>query len=159
MVVYLKHFPLLIYLFQTTSLKYSLMEVWTWEAWIWEVWGECLEVRQQTNKYKGCCLSIRGTLFSKWHILIFLLLSLQAWTWLQWWRKFTWTLYLYSIFPKALADPCFLPSIIICSGMGGGAGGGMGVSTNWSKTLYCVHQNCLLCFSNLINLCTILYLS
>ena len=65
MVVYVKHFALLIYIFQTTSLKYSLMEVWTWEAWISEVWGECLEVRQQTNKYKGCCLSIRGTLFSK----------------------------------------------------------------------------------------------
>ena len=30
-----------------------------------------------------------------------------------------------------LADPLFfVPSIIICSGMGGGAGGGMGVSTN-----------------------------
>lgn len=56
--VYVKHFPLLIYIFQTTSLKYSLMEVWIWEAWIWEVWGECLEVRQQTNKYKGvACLS------------------------------------------------------------------------------------------------------
>ena len=63
--VYVEHFPLLIHIFQTTSLKYSLMEVWTWEAWIWEVWGECLEVRQQTNKTKVLLVYQGYPFFSK----------------------------------------------------------------------------------------------
>lgn len=58
--LYMLNIPLTNLHFQTTSLKYSLMEVW-----ISEELGECLEVRQQTSTKVLLVYQLSGYPFSK----------------------------------------------------------------------------------------------
>ena len=113
------------------------MEVWIWEAWIWEVWGECLEVRQQTNKYKGvACLSGVPFFLNDTSLSFYFYHFRHGHGFND--GVSSHGLYICILYFPHSADPLFFLPSIICSGMGGGmggmggggAGGGMGVSLN-----------------------------